>query len=154
MNAIRKRDLLKSVLVLAVTCLTLVGFAGSARADNVISGTLSTHLVSCPTLCTSGTISGSFSGTFDYAMATMTPTADPNVVILTGTFVITTATGTVTGTDTTIWDTSTGVFTDLGRFTGGTGSYANANGKIAIIGNFDIVAGTGQSNYAGKLVTN
>jgi hypothetical protein len=68
--------------------------------------------------------------------------------------VVTTTSGTVTANDNTIWDVSTGVFTDIGQFTGGTGSYNGAHGKITIIGSFDIVAGTGQSNYTGKLVSN
>jgi hypothetical protein len=155
MNVIATRNLSKWLLPGAALCLSLVGPVRSARAANesAISGTLSTHLVSCATLCTSGTISGSLSGQFDYTMATMTATPDPNVVILTGSFVVTTATGTVTGTDTTLWDVSTGVFTDIGRFRSGTGAYANAEGKITILGNFDIVAGTGQSNYTGKIET-
>jgi hypothetical protein len=153
-KSITRRNWMTWGLPLLVACLTILGPARTARAnESLISGSLSTHLVPCATLCTSGTISGSLSGSFNYTMATMTATSDPNVFILTGTFVIATSTGTVTGSDTTLWDVSTGQFTDMGRFTGGTGGYCGAEGKIVIIGIFDINAGTGQSNYTGKLET-
>jgi hypothetical protein len=154
MNVISRRLFVKWMLPLVVACLAIVAPMRSVKADDggvPISGSLSTHLVSCSTLCTSGTISGSLSGSFDYTMATMTPTADPDVVILTGSFVIANATGTLTGTDTTVWNVVTGQFLDLGKFTGGTGAYHEAGGKISIVGTFDIAAGTGQSDYTGKL---
>src|SRR6266567_126105 len=116
-----RRGLMKWAIPMMVACLAVLGAPKQAAAtESVIAGSLSTHLVPCATLCTSGTISGSISGSFDYTMATMTGTSDPNVFILTGSFVVVTATGTLTATDTTLWDISTGVFTDMGRFTGGT----------------------------------
>jgi hypothetical protein len=154
MNAISRRLFAKWMLPLVVACIAVVAPARSALADDdgtFISGSLSTHLVSCSTLCTSGTISGDLSGSFDYTMATMTATSDPNVFILTGSFVIANSTGTLTGTDITLWNVVTGEFLDLGKFTGGTGGYHEASGKITIVGTFDITAGTGQSNYTGKL---
>jgi hypothetical protein len=154
MNIISRRYLLKWALPLVVTFLAVAGSPKSARASgSAISGTLSTHLVACATLCTSGTISGDLSGSFDYTMATMTATSEPNVFILTGSFVVTNATGTLFATDTTLWDVSTGQFTDMGKFRGGTGGYNQADGKITIVGVFDIVAGTGQSTYTGHLDT-
>ncbi len=133
---------------------TFVGGAKSADAKTAlaVNGTLSTHLVSCATLCTSGTISGGLSGTFDYTMSTMTATSDPNIFFLEGTFVIVTATGTLTASDRTIWNVATGQFNDVGTFTGGTGAYTGASGVIDIAGKFDIAVGTGQSQYAGAVL--
>jgi hypothetical protein len=108
-------------------------------------GTLSTHLVACPTLCTSGTLSGDLSGSFDYTMATMTATSDPNTFILVGSFVVTNATGTLFGTDTTLWDISSGQFTDMESSGAAPAATIKPTGKITIVGLFDIVAGTGQS---------
>jgi len=155
MDRSTRRTLLKWAFPLVLACLAVLGSPKSAKADNesAIAGSLSTHLVPCATLCTSGTISGSLSGSFDYTMASMTATADPNVFILTGSFVVVTLAGSVTANDTTLWDVSTGVFTDMGRFTGGSGAYSGAAGKIVIVGVFDIVAGTGQSTYTGKIET-
>jgi len=153
-NTISRRYLLKWAIPLIAAFLAVAGTPKSARANgSAISGTLSTHLVACPTLCTSGTLSGDLSGSFDYTMATMTATSDPNTFILVGSFVVTNATGTLFGTDTTLWDISSGQFTDMGKFRGGTGGYNQADGKITIVGLFDIVAGTGQSTYTGHLDT-
>ena len=153
-NIIPRRYLLKWAVPFIGAFLAVTGSPKPARANgSAISGTLSTHLVACATLCTSGTISGSVSGSFDYTMAAMTATSDPNVFVLTGSFVITNATGTLFATDTTLWDISSGQFTDMGKFNGGTGGYNQADGKITIAGIFDIVAGTGQSTYTGHLDT-
>jgi hypothetical protein len=84
-------------------------------------------------------------------MDTMTATGNPDVVILVGTFVITTANGTLTGTDMTLWNFSTGQFTDQSTFTGGTGAYAGASGHANFTGTF--LNGQGQSNYHGVLKT-
>jgi len=153
-NIIPRRYLLKWAVPSIVAFLAVAGSPKSAQANgSAISGTLSTHLVACATLCTSGTISGSVSGSFDYTMASMTATSDPNVFVLTGSFVITNATGTLFANDTTLWDIASGQFTDMGKFNGGTGGYHQADGKITIVGLFDIVAGTGQSTYTGHLDT-
>ena len=130
-NIISTRRFLKGVLPLLMVCGAVWGPETSARADN----------------------ESNISGALDYTMASMTATLDPNVFVLAGSFVVVTATGAVNGTDTTLWNIATGQFTDIGRFTGGTGSYHDAEGKITIAGTFDIVAGTGQSNYFGKLET-
>jgi hypothetical protein len=153
MNRSTRRNFINWAFPLIVACLAVVGAPASAVAssETAIAGSLSTHLVPCATLCTSGTITGSLSGSFNYTMATMTGTSDPNVFILTGSFVIANGSGTLTANDTTLWDVSTGQFTDMGRFTGGTGGYSGAEGKIMIVGVFDIVAGAGLSTYTGKL---
>ncbi len=153
-NVVRTKHVWKLALPLMIAWATFLGGPTSARATTAlaVNGTLSTHIVSCSTLCTSGTISGTLSGTFDYTMSTMTATSNGNIFFLEGTFVIVTSTGTLTATDKTVWNVSTGQFNDIAFITGGTGAYAGATGVMDIVGTFDIAAGTGQSQYAGVVV--
>jgi hypothetical protein len=80
-------------------------------------------------------------------MDTMTSTDDPNVVTLVGVNTVTTASGTISGTDYTIWNLETGEFVDYTTFTTGTGAYAGKTGTLVIFGRFDPVTGVGSSNY-------
>jgi hypothetical protein len=142
------------ILCLIVAVMALVGTSKPAQADiDFEVGTLSTHLVACETLCTSGTLTGGLSGTLDYALTTMNATPNPDVVILHGVITVTRASGTLTGPDVTLWNLSTGQFVSSTKFTSGTGSYAAATGNMFIVGTFDLAAGVGSSNYTAIIKT-
>ncbi len=144
----------KLVLPLAMAALTLGGGSKPAEAGlDFERGSLSTHLVACDTLCTAGTLTGGITGTFQWTLATMTATANPDVVILNGTVNVTTATGTLTGPDVTLWNLATGNFVDNTTFTAGTGAFAGAKGDLLLIGSFDLAAGTGASTYRAIIKT-
>jgi PPE-repeat protein len=138
----------KWLLPLAMAALALGGTSKPAEAHlEFETGTLSTHLVACDTLCTSGTLTGGLAGRLDFTLTTMNATPNPDVVILLGTITVTTATGTLSGPDVTLWNLSTGQFVDNTTFNAGTGSFAGAKGDLLIIGTFDLAAGVGASNY-------
>jgi hypothetical protein len=144
----------KVLFPVAMAVLALGGTSKRAEAHiEFESGTLNTHLVACDTLCTSGTLSGGLAGTLDYTLTTMNATPNPDVVILIGTITVTTATGTLSGPDVTLWNLSTGQFVDNTTFNAGTGAFAGAKGDLLIIGNFDLAAGVGSSNYRAIIKT-
>jgi hypothetical protein len=144
----------KFLLPLAVAALALGGTSTPAEAGlDYETGSLSSHLVACETLCTSGTMTGGLAGTMDYTLTTMNATPNPDVVILIGTLTVTTATGTLKGPDVTLWNLSTGQFVDNTTFNSGTGAFAGAKGDLLIIGNFDLAAGTGSSTYRAIIKT-
>jgi hypothetical protein len=131
----------------AVAALTVGGTSKPAEARvQFETGTFSSHLVPCDTLCTTGPLTGGISGTVDYVLSTMNSTPNPDVVILIGTITVTTATGTLSGPDVTLWNLATGQFIDNTTINAGTGAYAGATGDLLLIGSFDMVAGTGFSN--------
>jgi hypothetical protein len=144
----------KLILCLAVAVMALVGTSKPAKADiDLEVGTLSTHLVACETLCTSGTLTGGLSGTLDYALTTMNATPNPDVVVLHGVITVTREGGSLTGPDVTLWNLATGHFVSSTKFTSGTGMYAGATGNLFIVGNFNLAEGTGSSNYTAIIKT-
>ena len=151
--AINLRSFPKSILAVLTTCVALVGAPGLAHADSpVLAGTLTTHQVECPTLCTTGVMTGGLAGRLDWVMDTMTPTDNPDVFLYTGTNTVTTASGTLAGTDHGIWNIVTGEFVDYTNFSLETGAYRKKRGSLSITGVFDPVAGQGHSNYFSVLV--
>jgi hypothetical protein len=146
------RTLFRSILVLLTTAFVLAGTPRWAVAESpVLLGTLTTHQVPCATLCTQGVMTGGLTGQLDFVMGTMTPTADPNVFLYVGTNTVTTATGTLAGTDHGVWNIATGQFVDFMVFSTKTGAYSGKNGSLTITGVFDPVAGQGQSKYVAVL---
>lgn len=132
-----------------------IGFATTLSASPVeahsrgswFSGGLTTEQVPCDSLCTQGPLTGGLAGTLDFTMASMTPTAHPDVVTYIGVNTITTSRGTISGPDYGIWNLATGEFVDYTYFTEGTGDFAGASGTFVIAGKFDPVTGIGASNY-------
>jgi len=118
-----------------------------------LKGTLTTEQVPCDSLCTAGPLTGGLAGTLEFTMDSMTETSLPDVVIYTGVNTVTTADGTLTGTDYGIWNLATGEFVDYTTFTSGTGRYAGAHGTLVIAGRFDPVTGEGSSNYKALVLT-
>ena len=111
------------------------------------TGKLTTHQVPCPTLCTTGPLTGGLAGTMDWTMTSMNSTPNPDVVILIGVLSVTTSDGSMSGPDVTLWNLSTGQFVDNTTFTSGTGSFAGAKGDLFLVGKFDLAGGTGASDY-------
>jgi hypothetical protein len=147
-NTFTRNQPAKYLFPLAMAALALVGTSKPAEADiDFEKGTLSTHLVACDTLCTTGTLTGGLAGTLDFTLTTMTATSNPDVVILMGVITVTTPDGTLTGPDVTLWNLATGQFVDNTTFNAGTGAFAGAKGDLLIIGTFDLAAGVGSSNY-------
>src|SRR5687767_781775 len=108
-NDISRRGLWRLIFPVLMALVVYFGGVSTARANSKsLSGTLTTHQVDCPTLCTAGTLTGTLAGTFSWTMSSMTATSIPDVFILYGDFVITTSSGTLTGTDITLWNVATG----------------------------------------------
>jgi hypothetical protein len=146
------RTLFKSMVVLMTAAFVLTETPKPAVADScVLVGGLTTHQVPCATLCTQGVMTGGLAGQLDFVMGTMTPTADPNVFLYVGTNTVTTATGTLAGTDHGVWNIATGQFVDFMVFSTKTGAYSGKNGSFTITGVFDPVAGQGHSTYVATL---
>jgi hypothetical protein len=86
-------------------------------------------------------------------MSTMESTSDPDVVKLVGVDTVTTATGSISGPDYTLWNLATGDFIDVAIINHGTGSFAGAHGTLVIQGGFDPASGQGVSNYVAVITT-
>lgn len=114
-------------------------------------GGLTTEQVPCDTLCTQGPLTGGLEGFLEFTMDSMEETNDPDVVRFVGVNTITTDEGTLVGTDYGIWNLATGHFHDFTIFTKGTGKFRRYRGTLVIVGTFDVVGGTGQSNYYSAL---
>ena len=139
---------LKSLLTLSATSVLLWAVTADAHLRvQTLTGGFTSSQVECDTLCTGGPLTGGLAGSLAWHMDTMEATNDPNVVKLTGVDTITTATGTLSIPDITIWNLATGDFVDVGCIQSGTGAYAGAHGTLVIQGGFDPVAGHGTSNY-------
>ena len=149
----RIRIQFKSALALFAIAFVLTGTPKWANAESpVLTGTLTTHQVECPTLCTQGVLTGGLAGQLDFVMDTMTPTDDPDVFNYTGTNTVTTPTGTLAGTDHGIWNIATGEFVDFTFFSIQTGAYRKKHGTLTITGVFDPVIGQGHSKYVSVLL--
>jgi len=105
----------------------------------------------CDSLCTGGPLTGGLAGSLYWHMDSMESTSDPNVVKLVGVDTVTTATGTLSGPDYTLWNLATGDFVDVAIINQGTGAFAGAHGSLVIQGGFDPAAGHGTSNYVALL---
>jgi hypothetical protein len=80
-------------------------------------------------------------------MDSMEATNDPDVVKLVGVDTVTTASGTLSGPDYTLWNLATGDFVDVAVINQGSGAFAGAHGTLVIQGGFDPAAGQGTSHY-------
>ena len=137
------------------TCMALLvsGFSlWAATADahfhiQTYTGGFTSSQVECDTLCTGGPLTGGLAGTLSWHMSTMESTCDPDVVKLTGVDTITTATGSFSAPDITLWNLATGDFVDIGVIGSGTGSFAGSHGTLTIQGFFDPALGHGTSTY-------
>ena len=156
----RFAGLLKSVVMPAVVCMGLLGVGQDAHAHGhghgppkghsspiTLSGNLSTRQVDCGTLCTQGVLTGALVGRLDWVLSSMTPTEDPAVFLYVGTQTITTASGTLVGTDHGVWNVENGEFVDYMTFSETTGAYAGRTGSFSIWGTFDLASGKGRSEY-------
>jgi hypothetical protein len=101
----------------------------------------------CDSLCTGGPLTGGLAGSLYWHMDSMEATSDPDVVKLVGVDTVTTATGTLSGPDYTLWNLATGDFVDVAVINKGTGAFAGAKGTLVIQGGFDPASGQGTSNY-------
>jgi hypothetical protein len=143
---------LKSWVVMLASCLLLWAAPADAHVRiKTLTGGFTSSQVACDTLCTGGPLTGGLAGTLAWRMDTMEPTDDPDVVKLIGVNTITTATGTLSGTDYTLWNLATGEFIDVTVISSGTGAYAGVKGTLVIQGGFDPVLGQGTSNYVAVL---
>lgn len=82
-------------------------------------------------LCTEGTVaSGPLAGSTRFTVLTMTPTANPYVLLYTGELVITTRSGTVTVSDSGIYDAAAGKYFELEQVVTGTQRFSDARGAL------------------------
>jgi hypothetical protein len=128
-------------------------FGGSHHGGRIktFTGGFTSSLVECDTMCTGGPLTGGLAGTLAWRLDVMESTSNPDVVKLVGVNTITTPTGTLSGTDYTLWNLATGEFVDFTIISSGTGAYAGVTGTLLISGSFDPVAGTGTSQYLAVL---
>jgi hypothetical protein len=134
----------------ATLALCFLSWSATADAQPRIKtyvGGFTSSQVECETLCTGGPLTGGLAGTLSWHMDTMETTSDPNVVKLIGVDTITTATGTLSGPDYTLWNLATGDFVDVALINQGSGAYAGAHGSLVIQGGFDPASGHGTSQY-------
>jgi hypothetical protein len=138
----------RSLIGMLTGTLAMVSAPSEAAAHGQhLFGSLSTEQVECESLCTAGPLTGGLAGQLEFTMGSMTETANPDVVTYIGVNTVTTAHGTLTGTDYGIWNLVTGEFVDFTVFSHGTGTYAGKHGTLLIVGAFDPVQGEGHSTY-------
>jgi len=145
---------LKNLLLSAASCLLLWSVHADAHVKvKTYAGGFTSSQVECPTLCTGGPLTGGLAGSLSWTMSTMESTSDPDVVKLVGVDTVTTATGSISGPDITLWNLATGDFIDVAIINHGTGSFAGAHGSLVIQGGFDPASGHGTSNYVAVITT-
>ncbi|MES1185839.1 MAG: hypothetical protein ABUL60_18645 [Myxococcales bacterium] len=142
---------LKTLLALSASCLLWSVTADAHVRIKTFTGGFTSSQVECDTLCTGGPLTGGLAGSLSWRMDTMEATSDPNVVKLVGVDTVTTATGTVSCPDYTLWNLATGDFVDVAVINNGTGAFTGAHGTLVIQGGFDPAAGQGTSNYIAVL---
>lgn len=142
---------LKTLMALSASCLLWSVTADAQLRIKTFTGGFTSSQVECDTLCTGGPLTGGLAGTLSWRMDTMEATSDPDVVKLVGVDTVTTATGTLSGPDYTLWNLATGDFVDVAVINNGTGAFAGAHGTLVIQGGFDPAAGQGTSNYIALL---
>jgi hypothetical protein len=117
---------------------------------------------SCPSpvgLCIEGNFSGAIRGAFASTATSFTPTSDTPltaVIHFTGDGTVHATMGGRTGD---LFFKSAGAFhtvdgggiVDLQFISGGTGAFAGASGVLRASGTFDPIAGSGESEYSGRL---
>ena len=142
---------LKTLMALSASCLLWSVTADAHLCVKTFTGGFTSSQVECDTLCTGGPLTGGLAGSLSWRMDTMEATSDPDVVKLVGVDTVTTATGTLSGPDYTLWNLATGDFVDVAVITSGTGAFTGAHGTLVIQGGFDPAAGQGTSNYIAVL---
>jgi len=103
-------------------------------------------------ICTHGTLTGGFPSAYDFVMDTLVPTQFPGVSAYTGHSLLTTATGTLTGSDSgflRVTSQSSASFVTVVRITGGTGAFTGATGVIVAPGKLDFITGSTVGTYSG-----
>ncbi len=138
---------LKAVTALLASCLLWSMTADAHMRIRTYTGGFTSSQVECDTLCTGGPLTGGLAGSLSWRMESMEATSDPNVVKLVGVDTVTTAQGTLSGPDYTLWNLATGDFVDVAVLNSGTGAFAGAHGTLVIRGGFDPALGQGTSNY-------
>jgi len=147
------------ILVLAVFASCSAGADQCNAVDSPLSSSLFIDGCTSPVgFCTSGAVaSGRLAGTFEFtAMTSQQPDPAANVMFYTGVVVYTTNTGTLSVTDSGMFDGANGAFIETQQVTGGTqwfgrtagtltsqgaGIFANVNGTAQLIGFNGSVAG-------------
>jgi hypothetical protein len=142
---------LKTLMALSASCWLWSVTADAHLCVKTFTGGFTSSQVECDTLCTGGPLTGGLAGSLSWRMDTMEATSNPDVVKLVGVDTVTTATGTLSGPDYTLWNLATGDFVDVAVITSGTGAFTGAHGTLVIQGGFDPAAGQGTSNYIAVL---
>jgi hypothetical protein len=146
---------LKTLTALFAGCLLWSVTADAhVRLKTYKGGFTSSQIVEgCDSLCTGGPLTGGLAGSLYWHMDSMEATSDPDVVKLVGVDTVTTASGTLSGPDYTLWNLATGDFVDVAVINSGTGAFAGAHGTLVIQGGFDPASGQGTSNYVALITT-
>ena len=138
-----------SVVVVGMTA-TSLAFAESNTKS--VRGTFSEQAVTSPCtspigLCAAGEFKGGLHGTFEITATSATPTSNPDVVLLTTSWVLHTKQGDINGSGQTLLNTVTGYFSSVDSIVGGTGKWAGASGTLQSTGQFNAATGVGEGDY-------
>jgi hypothetical protein len=127
--------------------------AAQPHRDTVVTGSLTTEVVPCSSLCTESEWTGRLDGTSHFTLISLEDAQIPNENIsrFHGNLALSTARGDLLGEDHGIWNLDTGQYADLYTVTSGTGEYTGATGVVLLWGTLDPVTGQGLSRYQGLL---
>jgi hypothetical protein len=153
-----RRRMVLVPLLLVPLMIVAAGPAGADPNTKTYRGTLTeqafTEGCTSPVgLCAAGEAKGGLHGDFEITATNITPTSDPDVVILETSYVIHTNKGDISFSGQTLLNTVTGFFSSLDEVTGGTGKWAGATGTLMSSGNFSFATGFGEGEYTAVITT-
>jgi hypothetical protein len=158
----KKRLTVASVtaVMIAATSVSAIAVAGGGGKDRSLHGGFTSGAAydgpDCPSpidLCADATFTGSLRGPATAVATSLTPTAEPGVVVGVADIVIHDRRGDVRCTETFVLNATPGGDSEEGwicRITGGTGRYANASGHIEAFGSAP-GGGDVRGRYGGRL---
>lgn len=129
--------------------------AFGGHKETIVTGTLTTTVIPCESLCTESDWDGPLEGNSRFTLISIEDAQVPNANIsrFHGNLVLSTPRGDLIGEDHGIWDLDNGKYVDVYTVTSGTGDYAGATAVILLFGTLDPVTGQGLSEYRGVVTT-
>ena len=135
--------------------------ADASQTSFPARGTITAQALSGPSclapagLCFVGAARGSLNGPAEFDVATVTPSASPGVMFVSGTLTVHDHRGDLFCTEEAVLNTSAGSdgeFVFLCEITGGTGKWSGASGYLQALGTVDPATGEGTGEYSGKIL--
>jgi hypothetical protein len=154
----------RALVALVVVAVGGAGVASQAVAQSgplKVKGTFDSQTVTGPSCtaptgqCFKGAFHGSIQGMSEGSLLSMTPTQQPDVVLIDASFTIHTRSGDLTfAHEQIVYNTSpfgNGEFSILAEVTAGTGRYAGATGYLQGVGTRPLSTGVATGTYVGKI---